>query len=225
MKLNLIDKLTLLALDDDKGTFITAPLYFTYGIAGAIILELTLKNKIEIVDKKVIVKSRRAVGEPLLDLFLNKIIQSKKQRSLSHWIQSFGNKERDIKKETLKKLMTHGILTKREDKILWVIPNTKYPTKNVIPENELKRRLSAIVDGQIKPELEDIMLLSLVDTCNLIRGVFGKENTKLYKKNIKTLVESTLDSKSISATVKEVHELVVTMIVVLMSTTVIVTAN
>jgi len=225
MELNLIDKLTLLALDDEKGTFLTSSPYFTYGIAGAVLLNLTLQNKIDIVNKKVIVVDRTHTKDSLLNQFLDKIINSKKQRSLNHWIQTIANKERDIKKETLKKLMAQGILTQREDKILWVIPNTKYPAKNVIPENELKRRLHAVVKRHKSPELDDIMLLSLIDACNLIRGVFGKENTKLYKKNIKTLVESTLSSKAISSTVKEVHDLIVTMIVVLMSSTIVVAAT
>jgi len=225
MDLNLIDKLTLLALDDDKGTFITSPLYFTYSIAGAILLELNLRNKIEIRDKKVIVKSKSRIGEPLLDKFLEHIMNSRKQKSLQHWVQTFGNKEREIKKETLNKLMSNGILTKKEDKFLWVIPNNKYPTKNTIPENDLRRRLESILEQDKIPEVEEIMLLSLIETCNLTRGVFGKEKAKLYKKKIKTLVDSALSSNLISTTVKEVHQIIMAMLIVLMTTPVIITAS
>lgn len=225
MDLNLIDKLTLLALDDDKGTFITSPLYFTYSIAGAILLELNLRNKIEILNKKVIVKSKSRIGEPLLDKFLEHILNSRKQRSLQHWVQSFGNKEREIKKETLNKLMSKGILTKKEDKFLWVIPNNKYPTKNTIPENDLRRRLESVLEQGKTPEVEEVMLLSLIETCNLTRGVFGKEKAKLYKKKINSLVDSALNSNQISATVKEVHQIIMAMLIVLMTTPVIVTAS
>jgi len=225
MDLNLIDKLTLLALDDDKGTFITGPLYFTYSIAGAVLLELNLKNKIEILDKRVIVKSKSKIGEPLLDKLLDQITNSKKQRYLQHWVQSFGNKEREIKRETLNKLMSRGILTKKEDKFLWVFPNTKYPTKNAIPENELRQRLCSIIENDKKAEVDEIMLLSLIDACNLIPGVFGKKKAKGYKKKIKALVDTTLSSNLISATVKEVHDIIIALLIVMMTTTVIVTSN
>ncbi len=223
MELNLIDKLTLLALDDEKGSFISSPLYFTYGIAGAILLELTFQNKIEILEKKVIVKSRTKLNTPLLNQFLEMIIQSKKDRTLKYWLQKFGNKERDIKKQTLAKLISKGILIEKEKKFLWVIPNNKYPAINSSQENKLRRHLTAIVEFSKTPELEDIMLLSLIDASNLTRGVFGKAKAKLYKKNIKTLVESAMSSKAVGSTVKEVHDLVVAMLVVLMSTTVVVT--
>jgi len=121
--------------------------------------------------------------------------------------------------------MSNGILTKKEDKFLWVIPNNKYPTKNTIPENDLRRRLESILEQDKIPEVEEIMLLSLIETCNLTRGVFGKEKAKLYKKKIKTLVDSALSSNLISTTVKEVHQIIMAMLIVLMTTPVIITAS
>jgi|TARA_R110002074_G_scaffold244087_1_gene415832 golgi phosphoprotein 3 len=50
--LNLIDKFLLLALDDEKGSFNSGPFALTYGFAGAIFLELSLRECITIVDKK-----------------------------------------------------------------------------------------------------------------------------------------------------------------------------
>lgn len=40
--LNLIDKFLLLALDDEKGKFNSGPFALTYGLSGAIFLELSL---------------------------------------------------------------------------------------------------------------------------------------------------------------------------------------
>lgn len=60
--MNLVDKLILLALDDDKGTFAAQPIALQYGLAGAVILELFLQERIKIVDKKVIIKNRTRIG-------------------------------------------------------------------------------------------------------------------------------------------------------------------
>ena len=102
MELNLVDKFILLALDDDKGTFATEPFALTYGLAGAILLELSLKEYISIVDKKVVLRSHKRIGDSFLDTYLEYLTKSNKNRSLSYWIQSFGNKERSIKKRDIR---------------------------------------------------------------------------------------------------------------------------
>ena len=52
--LNLIDKFLLLALDDEKGKFNSGPFALTFGLSWAIFLELSLRESISIVDKKVV---------------------------------------------------------------------------------------------------------------------------------------------------------------------------
>ena len=184
MELNLVDKFILLALDDDKGVFAQEPFALTYGLAGAILLELSFKEYISIVDKKVVVRSHKRIGDPFLDTFLGHLTKSKKNKSLSYWIQSFGNKERSIKKDILDKFIRKGLLVKREEKFLWVFNNDKFPTVNAKPENELRRRLFEILEQDSKPEVDELMLISLIDTCKLNSFVYGKERAKKNKNRI-----------------------------------------
>ena len=99
--LNLIDKFLLLALDDEKGKFNSGPFALTYGLSGAIFLELSLKECISIVDKKVVVNNFKRIDDTFLNKYLDLIKNSNRERSLKYWIQKLGNKERDIKKEIL----------------------------------------------------------------------------------------------------------------------------
>jgi hypothetical protein len=218
--LNLVDKLLLLALDDEKGTFVSEPFALTYGLAGAILLELSLKECIKIVDKKVVVNNFRRIDDPLLDSYLQLLMNSKKERSLKFWIQKFGNKERAIKKEILDKLILKGILDKREQKILWVFNNDKFPTVNAKPENILRKRLYEIIEFNKKPTLDELMLISLIDTCDLNRIVYGKDRAKRCKDSIKTIIVDAKNSSAISATIKEVHEVILAMLVVIISSSI-----
>lgn len=215
--LNLVDKLLLLALDDEKGTFVSGPFALTYGLAGAILLELSLKECIRIVDKKVVVNNLKQIDDSLLNSYLQLLRSSKKERSLKYWIQKFGNKERSIKKEILDKLILKGILAKREQKILWVFNNDKFPTVNAKPENILRKRLYEIIEFNKKPTLDELMLISLIDTCDLNKIVYGKDRTKRCKGRIKTIIANAKNSMAISATIKEVHEVILAMIVVIIS--------
>jgi len=218
MELNLIDKLILLALDDDKGTFAAEPMAVQYGLAGAVILELFLQERIKIVDKKVVIKNRTRIGDDLLDGFVKTIANSKRERTLMHWVQTFGNKVRDIKKQTLNKLITKGILTKREEKFLWVFNNDKYPTSNVKPENTLRKRLYQIIENNQNPEVDELMLISLIDTCKLNRVVYGKQREKNFRKNIKNAVKVAKNNTEIGATIKEVNDIIQAMMVVIITT-------
>lgn len=218
--LNLVDKLLLLALDDEKGTFVSGPFALTYGFAGAILLELSLKECIKIVDKKVVVNNLKRIDDSLLDSYLQLLISSKKERSLKFWIQKFGNKERSIKKEILDKLILKGILAKREQKILWVFNNDKFPTVNSKPENILRKRLHEIIEFNKKPTLDELMLISLIDTCDLNKIVYGKDRAKRCKDSIKTIIADAKNSIAISATIKEVHEVILAMLVVIISSSI-----
>lgn len=223
--LNLVDKLLLLALDDEKGSFDSGPFALTYGFAGAILLELSLKECIKIVDKKVVVTKVNRLDDSLLDRYLGLLKSSKKERSLQYWVQKIGNKERSIKKESLDKLILKGILAKREQKFLWVFNNDKFPAVNSKPENILRKRLYELIEFNKKPTLEELMLISLIDACNLNRTVYGKDRAKRCKDSIKTIIIDAKNSIAISATIKEVHEIILAMIVVLITTSTVTTAT
>lgn len=223
MELNLIDKLLLLALDDEKGTFASEPFALTYGLAGAILLELSFKESIIIIDKKVKVNKRTHIGNKVLDTYFRMIVESKKERSLTYWIQTFGNKERAIKKESLDKLIVAGILAKREEKFLWVFNNDKYPTTNPKPENALRKRLYSIIENNRKPETDEFMLISLIDTCKLNRVVYGKQRAKNCKQRIKEVMKNAKNSSDISATVNEVQTVILAMIMAVISATMVAT--
>jgi hypothetical protein len=221
--LNLVDKFLLLALDDEKGKFNSGPFALTYGFSGAIFLELSLRESISIVDKKVVVNNFKRIDDTFLNKYLEILKNVNKERSLKYWIQKFGNKERDIKKETLDKLIKKGILAKREEKFLWVFNNNKFPTINSKPENTLRKRLYEIIELHKTPTLDELMLVSLIDTCNMNRIVYGKERYKKCKKNIKTII-SDAENSVLSTTIKEVHTQITAMIVVIMSASIAATA-
>lgn len=222
MNLNLVDQLTLLALDDEKGNFVADSFSFAYGLAGAIILELSLQNKIEIREKKIEVNSHKTCGDLLLDHFMDQIRNSKKKRDIQSWVQIIGDKLSFVQEETVKKLIGDGILRKKEEKILWVFSNDKYPTINAKPENELRKRLNDILLNDRNLDLKESMLISLIDMCSLNKEVFGKEGAKEYEKKIKAIIENAKLSSEVGKAVQEIHDALMMVIVMMLTTTTII---
>ena len=223
--LSLLESLHLLAIENKKGHFLADGIAFPYCLGGAILLQLSIMEKVEVVGGKVVVKNHHLPKDALLSQLFSMILNAKKPKSLRYWIERFGNKSRKIRKVTLESLISKGILTKKDSKILWVIPNTKYPTANPSPELNLRKRLVGIIKGNDSGSAMDIMLISLVNTCNLNREVYGKEQAKLFKKPIKELLADNEQIAKVGKTVKEIHDLIIVLIVVMITTTTVTTSS
>jgi hypothetical protein len=219
-ELNLVDKLILLALDDEKGTFVSNSMVFGYCVAGAALFELSLKKKLTIEENRVKLLSRRLLQDEVLDTCLDMISNSNKERSLKHWIEKIGWKESDLRKKVLSKLISLGILKEVEDKILWIFTHKKYPTTNNKPENLIRKRLKDIVAYAYKAETEELMLISLVDACSLNKEVYGKALAKTKAKEIKRLIKDFEFADSTGKMIKELHDTIMAVIVVMMAATV-----
>ena len=220
MELNLIDQLTLLALDDKKGIFLADSTYYSYAVAGALIMELTFAERIDLSGKKVVVKDSTNTDDPVIDTYFSLLIESKKERSINGWIEKISNKADKIKRDTIEKLVDRRILEKKKDKILWIFSYNKYPTQNPREENHLKARLYDIVINSHRPDQKEIMLLNLIDSCSLGKAVFGKEHIKTFKKKIKAIKDYDQISGEISKSVNEICEAITAVLVVMIATTV-----
>jgi len=217
LDLNLLDKLFLLALDDEKGTFVSESEVFGYCIAGAILFELSIKERIQIVENKVKIANKEKLNDEVLDYCLEIISDSKKDRIVSHWIESIGSKEGSLRKKVLDKLISLEILEEKENKILWVFTNKKYPTKNELPENRLRKRLSDIIVNKSKAEMDEIMIISLVDSCGLNKEVYGKEIAKNKDKEIKSIIKAYQFADSTGKLIKELHDTIIAVTVMLIA--------
>ena len=225
MELNQIDQLTLLALDDDKGTFLADSTSYSYAIAGALMMELALSERIDLTDEKLVLKDKSKTGDVVVDHYFDMIIQSTKERKIKYWVEKIGEKANKIKRDTIDKLIDNRILEKKENKILWIFSYNKFPTQNPRPENQLRRRLYDIIVNSHRPELKEIMLLNLIESCSLGKEVFGKTEVKKFKKRLKSINEYDHLGDSISKSVKEICDTINAMLVIIIATTVVTTTT
>jgi hypothetical protein len=69
------------------------------------------------------------------------------------------------------------------------------------------------------------MLLNLIQSCNLQKEVFGKEQAKTFKRKIKTINEYDDLAGVVNKSVKEICEAINAMLVILVATTVVTTSS
>jgi len=159
-----MEELLLLALDDEKGKIISSSSHaLPYGLRGALLLELFIAGKIDIVDKKIVVINRNNTGNEVLDNALNIINTYHKQKTVKFWITKLTSKMKELRKDLLNGLITKGILEQQDKKVLWVIPATRYPTKNPVIENRVRKRIIGIVLQDEELDERSSMLISLIN--------------------------------------------------------------
>jgi hypothetical protein len=203
--LNLPEELLLLALRDKKGTVISsASTALPYGLAGAVLLELTLADRVTFEDSKIVLDDATPTGDDILDEGLERIKQSKKNRKPSYWVNKLSGIKK-IKERLLDRLVHKGILRREEHRILRVIPSKRYPTVHGGPEKKLRDSIrAAILDG-IEPEERTGILISLVSACSLVNEIFEKAERKAAQKRIKEIAKGEPIGKAVSETVAAVE--------------------
>ena len=217
--LNLMEELLLLAIDDDKGKILSSSsCALPYGLRGALLLELFLAEKIDVVDKKIVVINKNNTGNEVLDNALNIIDTYHKQKTVKFWITKLTSKMKELRKDLLNQLISKGILEQQDKKVLWVIPATRYPTKNPVIENRVRKRIIGIVLHNEKLDERSSMLISLINACELIKEVFPKDNLKDAKKKIKNIIQDEKVGKAITSQVSD--EIMTTVMLLMMTTTI-----
>ena len=207
MQFNLFEKFILLALDQKKGKFLIDTLSLNYGIAGAILLELSELNKISIQNKRIIVTDKKLTKISIVDACIKLINSAKKNRKAKYWIYKIGNKSSGFKKKILRDLYDKKIIKISKKSYLWgLFSSYKYPVINSKPTSEIKSKLKKIVLEGENPDIESLLLLSLMNSCKLIRILFiNKKEHKAAKKRIKELTKNIEISDAVSQTLKEIQ--------------------
>lgn len=226
MELNLVEEYLLIALDDDKGAFVIDSTHLHYGFAGSILLELALREKIDIDGDYLHLKNPNAEPEAALNQAIALIAESDKTKKVKHWLDALARKAGEMKQATLQRLIERGVLRKEEHKILWIIPNNKYPTSNSNPENKVRERLNNVILNGAQSEPRDVMLLSLIDVSDLTKEAFRDQSDyKEVKRKIKEVTEDIKISQAINKSIREIQTAIMISIATTMVVTTVITSN
>ena len=211
MEINLIEKFILLAINKKNGKFIIDSLSLNYGIAGAILLEMSELNKIEIQKKRLSVVDIKLTGYKVVDDCIKLINNSKKPRRTRYWINKLGNRASGFKKVIINDLYNKKIIKINKSTYVWgLFTFYKYPLINTRIVDEIKMKLKRIVLESKKTDLEYLLLLSLMNSCKLTRILFpNRKEHRAANKKIKELTKSIEISEAVSQTLKEIQIAVV----------------
>ncbi len=185
------EEIMLLALKDDKGT-IEFGANYTHAVAGAVIAELLLNERIRVEEqskrkKLVMVSSSTQLGDPLIDECLAKINGAKKPAKIESWVGKFAN-IKNLKHRVAEQLAQRGILKVDQDQVLLIFSRTIYPEVDPRPENEIIERIRRAIFtelGDVDPRTA--VLISLASAADLLKYAFDKKKLRERKARIEAI--------------------------------------
>jgi Golgi phosphoprotein 3 len=199
---NIFEALFILALDEEEGDIVESVLSTLEStLAGAVLTELVLQNRIELVDHRVNVTNQSPTGIPVLDKALFEIIDASKPRKLKYWINTLTYKK--LLDEIAHQLIEKGVLV-RKKKRLWLVSSSGDNGNNFSAKYGLKSRLREIVLAGQEPDLSENVLLAFLYDSDLLKLVYTHGERKAAHKRDKKLIANDEEGSGLGEALDEI---------------------
>jgi hypothetical protein len=205
----LLDELLLLAYDDKSGLN-AAGSHVETALGGAIVLELTLAERIDVQDGRVRVTDPTPLGEPILDEALASIATDK-PRKPKDLVQRVA---KGRLKRVRESLVERGVLRHQRDKALGLFPFSRYLPGDPAAEADARSRLFAAVDAGRASDARTAALASLVYAMEMEKLALPGRKPRETRKVLKAIAEGSWASEASRKAVQETQAAVMIAITV-----------
>ena len=190
-RLHLHEELLLLGLHDAKGK-LTAGMT-KYAMAGGILAELLLEQRIEIEPgKRMIVEvlSDDPVANDVVDDALFRMASAKRRAALSTWVGRIAGTKKLVAR-TADGLCKRRILREEDARVLLLFKTKRWPTRDAGPEHEVVERIERTLStSSLDVDERTLALVALSYRADLLRAAFRRDWLKLHKGRVENLIRS-----------------------------------
>jgi golgi phosphoprotein 3 len=198
--LTLADEIVVLMLHDDTGAIRSACAgVANIAIAGGILMELALLDRIDTDLTSLFIVDPGPVGDKLLDQALRQIAAEPQKRSSGWWIERLGLHSGDLSRRVLARLVEAGILRVEDQQFLWMFSRRAYPQRTGREEREAKARLMSVIFDDALPTPRDTLLVSLADSTGILDQMLTSKELSKVSKRIAEVVALEEISRSVRA--------------------------
>jgi anti-anti-sigma factor len=204
------EEIYLLALDERKGIIKSVSVAsLDYALAGALLMELAIRNRIDADLSIMKIISTASTGDPLLDnamwLLALERRSTHEARPISFWLGVLAEESRQIQEHVLEQLVRKGILKQENRKILWVFEMKRYPITDDREVKEVRTRLRELILSDEVPEPRDVVLLNLGQSCRLLDDLFTAEEFERVYPRIEALMRLDLIGQEMTRTIRSIE--------------------
>ena len=177
--LTFVEEILLLLLDDETGAMKrVAPNVMELLVAGAILMDLALRGRLDCDLQKMVVVDATPVGEHILDGPLAEIAGADDEADPRTWVVRLSARSKNIQEAALKRLVERGILRVEDRNFLWVFGSRRYPMVDDREEREVKLRILDVLLSDRIPAPRDVALICLADASNAFQVILSPQELR-----------------------------------------------
>ena len=204
------EKFLLVAHHPDKGRFMMQRTYLQYGIAGAILLDMTISDRLEADGSKLSLKRASASTDPVMNDVVSLMSQSSKPRKAEYWIRKLGARYNKYLLQLLKGLAGKRLLRIEEKKFLGLIPYRKsYLLESYTRSNLVLQLKNEIIAYRGVPG-DNLALAGMIEACRMQRILTtDRDELKQIKTQLKRMIKENPVADAVAQTVSQVEAAVI----------------
>ena len=203
--LRFVEETILLLLRDQDGRFVQVPNWaFDHAIAGGVLMDLAMENRIDTDPEKLILVDATPVGDSLLDPTLADIAAGDKHPT-RHWVEHIVERADALREEALSRLVARGILERQDERFLWVFRSRRYPTVDGTAEREVKLRIMGVLFSDEIPDPRDVMLICLADACGIFHELLSRSELERASDRIEQVRKLDLIGQAMSQAIRDIE--------------------
>lgn len=177
--LTFVEEILLLLLDDESGAMKrVAPNVMELLVAGAILMDLALRGRLDCDLQRLVVVDSTPVGEEILDGPLAEIAETGDEADARTWVVRLSARSKQVQEAALARLVERGILRVEDRSFLWVFGSRRYPMIDDREEREVKLRILDVLLSDRIPAPRDVALICLADASNAFQVILSTQELR-----------------------------------------------
>ncbi|MGC5009867.1 GOLPH3/VPS74 family protein [Streptosporangium sp. DT93] len=200
------EEVLLLAYGEQDGKQLIGSTELDAAIGGALLGELAVTGRIDLADKKVVVRDATPLGDEELDAPLERMAAEAKARKPEWWVQRLQTGK--VRKRLLTRLAERGVLDEERYRTLGIFPGTRYPERDPRVELEIRERVRNVLAGAT-PDERITVLIAVLHAAKIDRKAFPDAS----KERIKEIIEGGWAGKAVSDTIAAVNAAVMATVI------------
>ncbi|WP_433248478.1 GOLPH3/VPS74 family protein [Streptosporangium sp. CA-135522] len=192
------EEVLLLAYEETEGKQLISSSELDAALGGALLAELAVAGRIDLVGKKVTVVDPTPLGEEELDATLARIAAESREHKPDWWVYKLHSTK--LRKRLLSRLAEQGVLSEESRKVLGIFPSTRYPERDPRVEQGIREHVQSVLSGA-SPDERSAVLIAILHAVKIDRKVFPGTS----KERIKEITEGEWAAEAVAKTVAAIN--------------------
>ena len=210
------EDLLLLVTDDVSGRLSVPAAQVDAGLGGAVLVELTVKNKVDLSGEdeqgklgRIIVRDPSPAGDAVLDAALGIVIahQGKKASTVIRPLS------KNLRQTLYRRLADSGVVRAEQGRILGVFPAHTWPAQDASHEAEVRRQVTQALVQQTAPDTRTAALIALLHALKCEHKIVDPRQFGLSKRELAArageIAEGNWASEAVRTAIEEMAAAVV----------------